>query len=116
MKTKKKSKDDLIVLALESRYGLTPTREHRFHETRRWRFDFAFPDLKVALEKEGGVFMGGAGRHTSGAGFTKDCEKYSVAAGLGWLVIRATTTQINKWAFLPWLDAAIELRQNGGPL
>ena len=32
-----------------------PVAEHRFHETRRWRFDFAWPDHRVALEIAGGV-------------------------------------------------------------
>jgi very-short-patch-repair endonuclease len=54
-----------------------PVREHRFHAVRRWRFDFAYPDQKLAIEVEGGVWS--VGRHTRGAGFTKDCEKYNTA-------------------------------------
>lgn len=66
-------------------------REHRFHETRRWRFDFAF-DTKLAVEVEGGVFIGGY--HTRGAGFRADCEKYNAAAELGWTVLRYTDREI----------------------
>ncbi len=32
-----------------------PAREYRFHRERRWRFDFAWPDYKVAVEVEGGI-------------------------------------------------------------
>lgn len=62
--------------------------EFRFHPTRRWRFDFAWPEKKIALEYEGGSFVGG--RHTRGAGYERDAEKYSVAAIMGWCVIRTT--------------------------
>ena len=65
-----------------------PVTEHRFHPSRKWRFDYAWPDAKVALEVEGGVWTGG--RHTSSAGFLKDMEKYNAAARLGWRVLRCT--------------------------
>lgn len=65
-----------------------PVTEHRFHPERKWRFDYAWPDAKVALEVEGGVWTGG--RHTSSAGFLKDIEKYNAAARLGWRVLRCT--------------------------
>jgi very-short-patch-repair endonuclease len=67
-------------------HGLTPVREHKFHPTRRWRFDFAFPERRIAIECEGGVWAGG--RHTRGSGFVADTEKYNAAAALGWLVFR----------------------------
>lgn len=63
-----------------------PLTEHRFHPTRKWRFDYAWEDHRIALEVEGGVWVGG--RHTSGAGFVKDMEKYNEAACLGWRIIR----------------------------
>ena len=63
-----------------------PVSELRFHETRRWRFDYAWPKHRVALEVEGGVWTGG--RHTSGIGFVKDMDKYNNAALLGWRVLR----------------------------
>lgn len=69
-----------------------PVQEFRFHLTRKWRFDFAWPDQKVALEVEGGVWTGG--RHTRGSGFIKDMEKYNEAAGLGWRVFRCTPQKL----------------------
>lgn len=61
-------------------------KEYKFHPTRKWRFDFADPDNKVAVEIDGGVFSGG--RHTRGSGFRADCEKINAAAVLGWRVLR----------------------------
>lgn len=68
-------------------YGIkTPEREYKFHEKRKWRFDYAWPDKKIAVEKEGGVWS--HGRHTRGSGFVKDMEKYNEAGRLGWRVFR----------------------------
>lgn len=61
-------------------------REYRFHPVRRWRFDFACPGRKVAVEIEGGTWD--FGRHNRGDGFAKDCEKYNTAVLLGWTVLR----------------------------
>lgn len=69
---------------------LEPEPEYSFHPTRRWRFDFAFPDRKLAVEIEGGV----NGRHQRMGGFTGDCHKYNSAALLGWRVLRYTTAMV----------------------
>jgi len=66
--------------------------EHKFHPERRFRFDFAHLPSRVAIEIEGGTWVGG--RHTTGAGFLRDCEKYNEAALLGWRVVRLTTDQV----------------------
>jgi len=50
--------------------------------------DFAWPKYKLALEVEGGVHTNG--RHTRGAGFMKDMEKYNEMTRLGWRLIRTT--------------------------
>ena len=70
-----------------------PEAEYRFAPPRRWRFDYAWPQPKVALEVEGGVWI--RGRHTRGKGYLADCEKYSEAASMGWLVLRTTPGALN---------------------
>lgn len=73
-------------------YGMH--REYRFHPTRKWRFDFAIPELKLAVEIEG------RGRHQTVDGFRKDCEKYNAALLLGWRVLRFPATdckQVFRW-------------------
>jgi very-short-patch-repair endonuclease len=79
-----------------------PVRELAFAADlgRRWRFDFAWPDHRVALEIEGLVVMrvNGElqvkGRHASITGFKDDCEKYAWAAVLGWRVLRFEQSQV----------------------
>jgi hypothetical protein len=66
----------------------SPVIEYRFDPDRRWRFDYAWLAEMVALEVEGGIWTGG--RHTRGAGFLRDMEKYNRAVCLGWRVLRTT--------------------------
>lgn len=70
----------------------TPEREYRFAPPRRYRADFAYPERKLLIEVEGGVWT--RGRHTRGKGFTNDCEKYNLAALNGWNILRFTAEQI----------------------
>jgi len=67
--------------------GIPHVIEYRFHSTRRWRFDLAFPVARVALEVDGGVYT--QGRHIRPAGFIGDREKGNEAAILGWRVLHA---------------------------
>jgi very-short-patch-repair endonuclease len=70
------------------------SREFRFHKTRRWRFDFAWPDYMVAVEVDGGIYIGG--RHNRGQGFKKDCEKQNAAVLDGWRVLHFTTSHLTQ--------------------
>lgn len=63
-----------------------PQREYKFHTTRKWRIDFAFPCIKLAIEIEGGIYK--RGRHTRPIGFIKDIEKYNALTELGWVILR----------------------------
>lgn len=74
-------------------YGLEPIREYQFTPTRKFKFDFAWPDLSLAVEVEGGTRFG-LSRHSRGDGFERDCEKYNLAALEGWRVLRFSTRMV----------------------
>ncbi len=59
---------------------------------RKWRFDFAWPEQKVAVECDGGTWS--RGRHTRGAGYAGDCEKRNAAQILGWRVLHYTSDML----------------------
>jgi hypothetical protein len=81
-----------------------PELEYSFAKSikRKWRFDLAFVEIKLAIEIEGGVYSGG--RHTRGKGFENDIEKYAEAICLGWVVLRVTPGLIKKGKIYPWLE------------
>jgi very-short-patch-repair endonuclease len=113
------SKAKIIAAKLEEQIeqrGLGPyEREYAFANTigRRWRFDFAWPQHKLALEIEGLIVMriGGElvckGRHASITGFKDDCEKYAWAAIFGWRVMRFEQSQVKDKTAIDMLVRAI---------
>lgn len=85
-----------------------PEREFRFHPTRKWRFDFCWPEAKIAVEVEGGVFMRGKGGHTSITGITRDMDKINLAQLLGWRVLRFHAKHIDDDEAIPMVRQMLE--------
>ena len=73
--------------------GIRYVREKMLIPGRRFRFDFLFPRHWLVAEIEGGTWSGG--RHTTGVGFHKDCEKYNLALEHGYRVLRFTSTMVS---------------------
>ena len=83
--------------------------EYRFCPSRRWRFDAALPQLQIAVEQEGGLWI--QGRHNRAPGMINDMEKYNFSAMLGWRVLRYTPQQIK--AGLAYRDCEQLLKSSG---
>lgn len=79
--------------------------EYRFHLQRKWRFDFAFPASRVAVEVQGGLFS--RGRHTRGAALVKEYEKLTAAAVAGWRVLYCQPNDILTVAFANQVKQAV---------
>jgi len=88
-----------------------PEREYLFHRKRKWRFDFAWPALLIAMEVEGGVWSGG--RHVRGEGYEGDCEKYNEAQMAGWMVLRFTPGMIKQGKANTVLEHALRRAMDG---
>ena len=73
-----------------------PEREHRFHPVRRWRFDFAWLDRKVAVEVHGGAWV--TGGHNRAGHQASDNEKANTATLMGWKVLTFNTVQMKDLA------------------
>lgn len=71
-----------------------PVSELQFAPPREFRFDFAWPDYKLAVEIDGGIWS--KGRHTRGSGFQKDCWKLNLATLNGWRILRYTATDLSE--------------------
>lgn len=79
---------------LKKVYSDRVEEEYRFAPPRRFRFDFAVPAARLAVEYEG--INSRRSGHTSIVGFTSDCEKYNLATLQGWRVLRYTMKNIEQ--------------------
>lgn len=66
-----------------------PIAEYKFFESRKFKFDFAWVEQKVALEAEGMV-------HRIKSRFHSDIEKYNLALEQGWRVYRASRRDLEQ--------------------
>lgn len=100
-----------------------PVRELKFYPGRKWSFDFAWPQYKVALEVEGGIYGVGkpcpvckrkpVGAHTSIERLLSDMEKYNAAASTGWSVLRVTPQILNKLETIKLIQTTIQNKKHG---
>lgn len=96
---------DVFTIICKTDLHIEVVKEYKFHPVRKWRFDYAIPEHKIALEVEGGVWTGG--RHTSPKGFLGDIEKYNTATLMGWRLFRVTPDDLYKTATLNLIKTAI---------
>lgn len=100
---------DIFTLLCRQQLGAECVKEYQFHKNRKWRFDYALPAYKIALEVEGGVWT--QGRHVRPQGFLGDIEKYNTATLMGWRVFRCTPSNLVSDRTLLLIKNAI----NGSP-
>ena len=91
--------------------GIPHVKEYKFMKDRRFRFDFAIPELLIGIEVEGGTW-GGKSRHTTGTGYRDDCIKYNLAAICGWHVLRGTSDMITDGIFINQIIEIYEKKNN----
>jgi len=89
-----------------------PVCEYQFHETRKWRFDFAWPDQKCAVEYQGLNWKrdGDNSGHQSIAGLMRDFEKLTEASLLGWKLILITAESVNSGQAVAWIEKALGVK------
>lgn len=102
---------EVFLAALKARGLPTPHREYRFHDTRLWRFDYAFPQQSVAVEVDGGLFVQGA--HNRGARILKTHAKLNCAASMGWRILYTIPQNLCTEEFLTVLESALARAEGG---
>lgn len=87
-----------------------PVTQHLFAAIigRRWRFDFAWPQFRVALEVDGLTTK--LGRHQTIAGMREDMRKGNNALILGWSVIHCEQSMVRSGEALKALEAVLLTR------
>ncbi len=74
-----------------------------------WRFDYAWPEHRIALEQEGGMFSGG--HHARPTGIKRDIAKYNAAGSMGWIVLRCLPEDLLKLNTIELIRRTMETRK-----
>lgn len=94
---KKNALRDAWSLIVKGDWPFVP--ECKFHPSRKWRFDWANAELKLAIEIDGVIRPKkgsgeSVGRHQTAEGLRDDHEKTNAAIECGWRVLKFTPDMI----------------------
>lgn len=101
---------DLFTQSIRSIFKCECVKEFAFHPKRRWRFDYAIPEYRIAIEVEGGVWT--QGRHTRAKGFLGDMDKYNTAAVMGWTLVRTTPNKLMTKQTMDFIQQALQWKKD----
>ena len=88
-----------------------PKTEYRAIPDRRFRFDLAYPKIRLLIEVQGGIWRKGG--HSTGKGISRDYEKNNLAVQNGWRVLYFTAEMIESGEALAMIEKELERNNNG---
>lgn len=107
-----------LITRLGRDFSVTVTREHPFarERGRKYRFDLAIIEWKIAVEIHGGAYVQRKGGGTGGAhhtiqGRARDMAKGNLAAVMGWIVIEVSPNEVADGTAYNWVDQALAFRK-----
>lgn len=77
-----------------------PEREYMPNPKRKWRIDFAYPTLKIAIEVDGAV-------HRIRERFHADIEKHAWLVLNGWTLLRVGGREVRSGKAIEWVKALL---------
>lgn len=86
-----------------------PDREVELIPGRKFRWDFAWPAHRLAVEVQGGEWMAKGG-HNSGRGIQRDAEKAALATLAGWRQLSVTGSMVRSGRALSLIESALMQR------
>ena len=99
------SPEDLLAWQIKAAKLAVPERQYRYAPPRKLRSDFAFPDNRLLVEVQGGVFNRKA--HGSITGILADIDRLNTATLTGWRLLRVTPAQVQSGEALALIEAAL---------
>ena len=90
----------------------TPEREYRFAPPRRYRADFAYPEKKILVEVQGGIYTRGA--HSRGVGLERDYEKLNLAQLNGFRVFQFSRKMIESGVAVNMIEEVLNEKTQAG--
>ena len=97
--------------------GLTGfERQHRYAKPRKLAADFAWPESRLLVEVQGGIW--GRKAHGSITGILADIDRLNAATLAGWRLLRVTPDMVKSGVALQVIERALgaELSGNSGVL
>mgnify|MGYP000526499589 CR=1 FL=1 len=91
--------EDIFKTNWDKYVGIHIHVQHKFHPTREYRFDFAFPEIKLAIEMQGY----GPG-HASFVEMVSDYNRHNEAVALGWTILYFMQPHIKDDKIMTTLD------------
>lgn len=104
----KAAQKDMFIKLIEQVLSLEVWPEFYFSTDREFRFDYALPGYKIAIEQNGGIWSKGNSGHSSGKGIQRDMDKTALAGSLGWTVISRSPEQMLTEETLNFIRNAIK--------
>lgn len=106
----------MVLKAVEAITGCAGVTELAFAKSmkRRWRWDAAWPTVKVALEVQGGGWIQGRGAHGRPTKARIDEEKRQAGEDLGWKLLYCDPQAVKDLSIVHRLVVAIDKRGIGG--
>jgi very-short-patch-repair endonuclease len=86
-----------------------PQREVQAIPGRRFRWDFCWPQFRLAADVQGGTFT--YGRHSRPLGYHSDCEKGNLATLAGWRVLHFDRMMVESGDALRLIERALKERE-----
>jgi hypothetical protein len=108
-KARERCFQDVYLLAGQDR--LEVAEEFRIVPDRKWRWDIAIPERRIAIEWQG--IAGGGPSHLSFSGAARDMEKHNAAVALGWTMLYANVKNTEDGSFWTALNAVLERTREG---
>lgn len=88
--------EETLALHIKAEKLPAPVREFVFAPPRRWRIDFAWPELRLAVEVDGEA-------HRIKGRFHADFEKHAQLALDGWTLLRVGGREVRSGQAVGWL-------------
>lgn len=100
--------EDALVQQIQLAKLPEPVREMEVVPGRKFRVDLAWPDQRVCVEVQGGIFAKERSGHSTGAGIQRDAEKANLIVLAGWRLLKVTSNHIESGQALTWIEQALQ--------
>jgi hypothetical protein len=99
--------EDLLALQVKAAGLPEPERQYYYARPRKLRADFAWPDVMLLCECQGGVWSRRA--HGSITGILADIDRLNAATISGWRLIRVTPDMVKNGEALKLIERALQV-------